>query len=410
MRLPKVGILTTFAGADEAYSLVNVVRTQLRMLFDNGYTPVLFAAPTFRGDGVMSPQHTEIRTIAMPNAKSSEVLAALKSQTGDVDVMLCHDILFLGQHREWAKAVRLLAEEASHISWLHWQHSRGGHSPIDPMPRSWFCYPNNGDLGHVAQINSAPVDRVRYIPHPLDFNYLDWPALAIQIAEDFSFPFVDISGLLPARLDRQKQVEKALRVFIGLKKAGRSICYLVADAYATGKRFLKHKEDLREIANHAGLTRKEFTFLSEEYEECKIRTPRSVVKALFEMSNLFIQPSNAETSSLIVMEAALAGNLVIINADFPPIHHLYRDALALPFGSIFENTKYYRHVKTASGEERKVEDPQLFWDDAARDDIIPILDGQLTLLVKRQQLRDRWPNRVFKKYLEPLILEAHGDH
>lgn len=404
---PKVGILTTFTGSDQAYSLVNVVQSQLQMLFDGLYDPALFVAPSFHGDGVFAEHNTDIRRVAMPDAKEKEVGAALWPLIDDIDVMFCHDILFLGQHKTWAAVIRHIAKNKPHIAWLHWQHSRGGHAPIEPMSRSWFCYPNRGDLKHVAQINSTTEDRVRYIPHPLDVDYLGWPSLAIRIAEDFDFPFVDVAAVLPARLDRQKQVEKAVRVFAGLKKAGCTVCYLIADAQATGKRFKTYKEDILEIAKHQGLNEKEVVFLSEKYEECRLGTPRPVIKALFEMSNLFIQPSNAETSSLVVMEAALAGNLVIINSDFPPIHHLYRDALALPFGSIFEDTKYYRHVRTADGGERKIEDPQTFWDDTARQDIIPALDGQLTLAVKRQQLHDRWPNRVFREHLEPLIVEVY---
>lgn len=404
---PKIGILTTFTGSDRAYSLVNVVQSQLQMLFDGLYDPVLFVAPPFHGDGIFAEHNIEVRRVTMPGAEQEEVRVALRPLVSDIDVMLCHDILFLSQHKTWAGAIRQIAHDEPRIAWLHWQHSRGGHSPIEPMPRSWFCYPNDGDMAHVAQINSTTMDRVRYIPHPLDFNYLGWSALAIRIAEDLDFTFVDIAGLLPTRMDRQKQVEKAIRIFAGLKRAGRSVCFLVADAYATGKQFESYRQELQGLAKSLGLTEKEVAFLSEKYEACRLRTPRQVVKALLEMSNLFIQPSNAETSSLVVMEAALAGNLVIINADFPPIHHLYRDALTFPFGSIFEDVKYYRHIRTASGGERKIEDPQRFWDDTARDDIIPILDGQLTLQVKHQQLRDRWPSRVFQEHLEPLITEVY---
>ena len=404
---PRIGILTTFTGSDQAYSLVNVVRSQLQMLFDGLYDPVLFVAPSFHGDGVFAEHNTDIRRVAKPDAKQKEVRTVLWPLVDDIDVMFCHDILFLGQHKTWAAAIRHIAKNKPHIAWLHWQHSRGGHSPIEHMDRSWFCYPNQGDLEHVAQINSTTENRVRYIPHPLDIDYLGWPSLAIRIAEDFDFPFVDVAALLPTRLDRQKQVEKAVRIFAGLKKAGRTVCYLIADAQATGKRFKTYKEDILKIAEDQGLNEQEIVFLGEKYEECQYGTPRPTIKALLEMSNLFIQPSNAETSSLVVMEAALAGNLVIINADFPPIHHLYKDALAFPFGSIFEDTKYYRHIKVAGGGERKVEDSQSFWDDTARRDIIPVLDGQLTLQVKRQQLRDRWPSRVFREHLEPLVLEVY---
>lgn len=391
---PKVGILTTFTGSDEAYSLVVVVKTQIQMLLDAGYNPVLFAAPSFTGGGIW--ERIEIRRVTLED---------FGGQIADIDVMLCHDILFLSQHKQWAELVRKLAPEFPKLRWLHWQHSRGDHAPIEPMPNSDFCYPNTGDLAHVAQINSTDAAHVHYIPHPLDFGYLGWPELAIRIAEDYNFPFADVSMIYPTRLDRQKQVEKATRVFAGLKRAGKSVCLLVADAYATGDRFKDYKADCIKLAQEQGLTDKEFAFLGEVYPECMFATPRTVVKALFEMSNLFMQVSTSETSSLVAMEAALAGNLLVLNADFKPIHHLYDKALLLPFGSIFEDVKYYRHIKTADGQEEKIEDAQQYWDDQARVLLIPALDSQLTIAVKRQQLRERWPSRVMRDYLNPLLLK-----
>lgn len=403
---PKIGILTTFTGSDEAFSLVNVVKVQLRMLLDAGYHPVLFAAPTFTGEGVFSERRIEVRKVAMPDGEAEEIAAALIPQLADIDVLFCHDIVFLGQHREWAKAALKAAETYPRLAWLHWQHSRGdGHAAEHPE-RSWFAYPNQGDLQHCAEVNQTDAEHVVYIPHPLDVDYFGWPELAVRIAEDHGYPFADFAGVLPARLDRQKQVDKAVRIYAGLKKAGKSVSFLIADAFATGERFLRYKEEVEAIAAEQGLTASEFAFLGEKYDECKYATPRAVVKALYEMGNLFIQPSNAETSSLVVMEAALAGNLIVINSDFPPIHHLYKSALTLPFGSVLHETQYYRHVKTADGEV-KIDDPQQFWDDQARNLIIPVMRSQIPLLVKRQQIADRWPSKVFAEYIEPLVMSAY---
>lgn len=403
---PKVGLLTTFSGSDSAYSLVNVVATQLQMLLDHDYYPVLYVCPSFTGEGIWADNHIEIRRTVNGDSNHVDICTKLRETIGDIDIVICHDLVFLSQHIEWGKAVRILAREFPHIRWLHWQHSRGDHAPIEPVDNSEFCYPNEGDLPHVASINSTTMDRVHYVPHPLDFAYLGWPELAIRIAEDFEFPFADVSMIYPSRLDRQKQVEMAIRVFAGMKKAGKSICLLVADAFATGERFKAYKKDCLEVAKELGLTDKEFAFLGERYEECTYSTPRDVVKALFEMSNIFLQVSNSETSSLVVMEAALAGNLIVLNADFQPIHHLYKKALALPFRSVINpDTKYYRHIRTVDGQDMRIEDPQLFFDDQTRLSLIPILDSQLSIQVKRQQLRERWPNRVFLNYLEPLLLK-----
>lgn len=397
----RVGILTTFSGNDQAYSLVNVVRVQIDLLKQGGYLPVLYASSMLKEwDGV------EVRRIAPPDADANEIYEAMRGQFDDVSVVLCHDIVFLAQNKQWANALRRLAAERDDITWLHWQHSRGDHGSIKSIVNSHYCYPNNGDLDHVAKINSTDAERVHYIPHPLDFDYLGWPELATRIAEDYGFPFVDVACLLPTRLDRQKQVDKVIRLFAGLKRAGASICLLIADAYATGERFIRYKEDCGILIRELGLTSREVAFLSDEYEQCHYSTPRQVVKALLEMSNLFVQASNAETSSLVVLEAALAGNLCVINADFPPIHHLYESALALPFGSVLNDTKYYMHTQDAGGNEIKIEDPQRFWDDEAKRTVLPILQSQTNLTLKRQQLRERWPSRVFDEFIEPLILQV----
>jgi glycosyltransferase involved in cell wall biosynthesis len=376
------------------------------MLLKAGYDPVLFVAPSFEGEGVLSPRYVEIRKIAQPEAKLKEIEERMRGRFDDLDVVICHDIFFLRQHRLWAKAARNLAKQHPSLAWMHWQHSRGDNVLTQAMPNSYFCYPNRGDLDHVAAINSTDLSRVRYIPHPLDFDYLGWPDLAVRIAEDFDFHKVDVAMFLPTRFDRQKQIERAVRIAAGIKRAGRSVCFLVADAYATGDHFLRYKEDLLAIAKGQDLTKKEFVLLGETYEECKYATPRPVVKALFEMGNLFVQPSNSETSSLIVMEAIFAGNLVIINRDFPPIHHLYKAALTLPFGSVTNpDTKYYKHIQTAGGQ-RKVEDPQAYWDDQARLTILSALDSQLTIDLKRQQIKERWPSTVFDEFMEPVMMEA----
>lgn len=394
----KIGILTAFNGSDQSYSLVNVVAVQLRMLIDAGYRPIVFVGPAFAGSGIWADPRIVLRRIAVEQ---------LADTSADVDVMLCHDIVFLKQHEAWGTALRQLARQRGDLALIHWQHSRGD-PQVEPCAHSWYAYPNHGDLEHVAWLNQAPLERVRYIPHALDTDYLQWPPLALKIAQDFKFHQVDVAVFLPTRLDRQKQVEKALRVVAGLKHAGRSVCFLVGDAMATGERFLEYKAELKDLARELDLTNRDFAFLGECYDECHTSTPRPDVKALLEMSNLFIQPSNAETCSLVALEASLAGNLLMINADFEPIHHLYEDAVQMPFGSILKETTYWRHFKDSDGVETKTKDPQAFFDDQA-DALGSVLDAQLTLKVKRQQLRERWPAEVFDRYLEPLILEVYRE-
>ena len=404
---PKIGILTNFTGADETFSLVSVARIQAEIFHRANYRVIIFVSENFTSvhkTGIWSGKQVEIRKVGNHGEPAENILEKLRRDIADIDVVLCHDLVFLAQNHKWGSAIRQLAKETD-VAWIHWQHSRGDGN-VEPCENSWYAYPNEGDLAHLAKLNGTTIERTQYIPHPLDFNYLDWPDLAIEIAEETRHPFVDVAAILPTRMDRQKQVERVIRLMAGFQRAGKSVSLIVADAFATGERFIQYRKDLQALAREQDVDDR-VHFLSERYEECMVSTPRPVVKALMEMSNLFIQPSNAETSSLVAMEAALAGNLLVINADFPPIHHLYKKALALPFGSVLEDTKYYRHIRLADGTEQKVEDPQTFWDDQALRTVLPVLESQVSMVVKRQQLLDRWPSRVFKNHLEPLVNKVY---
>ena len=46
--MKKVAILTTFYEADSGYSLIAVVETQIKMLIDNGYDPVVIVQENFK--------------------------------------------------------------------------------------------------------------------------------------------------------------------------------------------------------------------------------------------------------------------------------------------------------------------------------------------------------------------------
>jgi len=408
---PRVAIVSNFTGADESYSLVNVVRVQIEMLVNSGYNPVVFVAETFPeyDSGVWSGKQVEIRRVGHHQDSTEQITEKYREAFKDIDVALCHDMVFLSNYKKWGDAVRVIAKEMD-VAWIHWQHSRGD-GMVEPCEKSWYAYPNMGDLPHVARLNQTQIERVKYIPHPLDFVYLNWPDFAIKIAEDTGHPWADVSIVYPSRLDRQKQLEKIVRVAAGIKRAGRSVSVIFADAMATGDHFIRYKKEVMQIAKEQNVE-SEVTFLGETYKECKYGTPRETVKALYEMSNLFIQPSTAETSSLVVMEAALAGNLLLLNADFEPILHLYGKALTAPFGSVTQTergqkmTEYYRDVPVADGSKQSIIDPQAYWDEQAKDLIVPMLDSQLALAVKKQQLIERWPRRVFEEYLEPVIQEA----
>lgn len=100
----KVAVFTSFSGRDPAYSLCNVVDDQIKMLFMEGYTPILLAGAGFPKEGLY--EGVEIRTL--PNVPTSnegklpddyQKFVDLMEQTlteylKDVHVCITHDIIY----------------------------------------------------------------------------------------------------------------------------------------------------------------------------------------------------------------------------------------------------------------------------------------------------------------------------
>lgn len=62
----KVGLLTMFNGLDHTYSLVNVVAEQIRMMLNDGFTPVMLVSedcPIEQGKGLFQDEGIEWRKV-----------------------------------------------------------------------------------------------------------------------------------------------------------------------------------------------------------------------------------------------------------------------------------------------------------------------------------------------------------
>jgi glycosyltransferase involved in cell wall biosynthesis len=140
----------------------------------------------------------------------------------------------------------------------------------------------------------------------------------------------------PARLDRGKQAERAVRLFAELKRAGASVALVIANFHSTGAHFVRYREEIAVEAARLGLTTREVIFTSNlppllgvpapMMTRTAIELPHRVVQDLFRLTNVYVHPSASETYSLVCQEAAMAGNLLVLNEDFPAMRELYGDA------------------------------------------------------------------------------------
>jgi len=140
---------------------------------------------------------------------------------------------------------------------------------------------------------------------------------------------VDLVAITPARILRRKNLGVGMEVVAALKRRGRSVRWLI-----TGAPDPHNTESMKYYRMLISLRRrlkvqKEVVFLCERFKE---RISHEDLCALYRVSDMLLFPSDREGFGLPVLEAGLAGVLVVIS-DIPPLRELAgRDAVYIHLG------------------------------------------------------------------------------
>lgn len=425
--MKRVAVLTTFVDLLEAFSLCRVVETQLKALLAAGYHPSFVAGEGCRPRGVFA--HPLVRQWRMPvhnlddaaaaverpddfRASVEAIKIALRPLFSETDVAITHDVVYLPHHLAYNVACRELADEFPQMRWLHWIHSapepprehdrddpRGAR--FTPFPNSLLVYPNAYDIGRVARQYHVTEDRVRVVPHALDYDLtFDFHPLSRALIQRFDLYEPSILAIYPIRMDRGKQPEKVVRLFAELKRAGHSVCLLVVAFHSTGRHFLDYRDAIIAEAHELGLTDDEVVFTNaltdlpgippEDMRRYQVEFPHKVVLDLFHLTNVYVHASASETYSLVAQEAAACGNLLFLNDDFPPMRDVYGPfATYLKFSSSLFTTTH-----------RPSE--QAYYAEVARK-LVYLIGTEPTIQQKTRLRRTRNLDAVFRDYMEPLL-------
>ena len=383
MEKKKIGLLTTFYEFSTAYSLCSVVEAQLKALVENGYDTVLFVHDNFNDDDKV-PEGVEIRKVIprfllvdysahqepSPDLidQAKEAYKALKEHCKDIDIMLQHDLIFQAWFLPYCMAIHKYAEE-SPIKWFHWIHSNPSTMPKDTkyphslrykLPKnSKLVYLNNQYLVKVAESYNAYPKDVRIVYNPLDPQlFLGLHPLICDMIKRYdilSSDFIQVYPVSTPRMMSGKQLGVIIEIMAKLKQMGKKVSIVVCNAHANDKREKQLIGETLAMASLKGITRNELIFTSLENEpDYEHGVPRNVISQLFQLSNLFIFPSTSENCSLILLEAMLSKNLLILNEDVPPMKEFAKEnALYFKFAST-ENTVTYENRDQYMGDVAKV--------------------------------------------------------
>lgn len=413
--MKRVGLLTTFANVTGGYSLVAVAETQLQMLLDHSYDPVVLVQENFEEPEAPSlwlPVVVDLRKtipfMHLNNAvakdfeqRASTVLDALKQDLKDVDVCITHDIMLQEWYKEHNVAVRRYAKARPDLLWLHWVHSCPTPGPPRKFPEScrytsppgYVVYPNDSDKGMVCQtygLNGrewkVKISRTAHSIDPL--MVWDYHPMTRDLAQKADLLNGEVVAIYPARLDRGKQPEKIIYLMAGIQEMGYEARLLIVDWQSAGKRFQTYIDQLLLFAEREGLQGK-VNFTSRLDDRCSQGVPRRVVLELMQLSNVYIHPSRVETYSLVVHEAALMGCLLVLNYDLPAMRELFGEcAIYMDFSSDRVDRDYDPNEKA-------------FWSDEAKR-MVSELRNNRALMAKTTARREWTPQAMWKEF-EPLL-------
>lgn len=428
----RITIFTTFRSASEAYSLNRVVVNQIKMFERHNYPVTVVVAKGFiqsiandkdswyhRVKLVEIPDVPVSNTLVKDKTFEEDIVALMKSFRPileDTDVIITHDIVYqpaaIKHHVALRNMARWALKKAMDIVFLHWIHSaakpadmkriRGGGEQYmkafkEVFPRSFYIAFNEYSMPRVASWFGVEESQVKFVPHPHDF--LEYKQnLTKEIVDATKMLEKDVVCMYPCRLDRGKQPDMVLKTMIEVKNLQRSISCIIADFHSTGGDKVTYREQMKKLGKHFKLKEDELLFLSEFRDHTEAEVPHRVIQELFEFTNVFIMPSVSETYSLVVQEAMVKRNFVVLNQDFPPFRSIYGDA---PYFRQYSSN--IDAVTGLDGETKTQYTNERDYHTATAQYINYVLEHTRVLKSHNKIRQTRNLDYVFKHHIEPLL-------
>lgn len=356
----KIGIFTSFYRLDHGYSLCSVVVDQLAALVANGHKPVLFTLPIFSDEHLL-PEGVEVRKVipqlmlepykgtGFPEHWKEDVKkvrTAIEENMTDISHLICHDIFFIDTYLPYNIALREALPVFPEMKVFAWTHSAPSNRPtLEDNPHAnryfhgskqiKFVYLNHDKVTQLAEMYAAWDDDVRVVHNSRDpRTFWGLHPLVHTIIEEYNLLDADIISVYPLSTPRMisgKGLDKALKIHSKLKDLGYKTKMVVCNAHANAQPEKRLIADTYMWAADRGLTHNDIVFTSKLGPEFELGVDPKVVSDLFRLSNVFIFPTYSENSSLVLLEAMIAGNLLVLNKDVPTLrehageHALYMD-------------------------------------------------------------------------------------
>ncbi len=338
----RIVIMTTFSDWNPSYSLTSVVLDHARMLAANERWLVqIWVNTTCTLDSLPElPKNVEVKKVLPPIALTADEVdqKAKEIFIGQVmphllvlgnAVVITHDLLFVSSYVTIAAAIHDMLGQVKAFTWFHVCHSApsvvrptGGDVPYRttlPPEHRLICLAASQVPALAAYYDVDP-SRVSVAPNARDLRILAGvsPRMA-DFIRAHKICTADVVQIFPLSTPRacDKGLSHVIRIFAEMSKTAQ-VRLIVANAHANSNEasvVAFHRE-----AKAAGLPSDALIFTSEAFPDlATYGLPSADLQALFQFSNVFIFPTISEACSLTLMEAALAGNLLVLNGSVPSL-------------------------------------------------------------------------------------------
>jgi glycosyltransferase involved in cell wall biosynthesis len=342
----KIAVLAVMANLEASYSVAGVTLAYIRLLSRMGQDVVFVTTSDFTGHDKL-PAGVEVRTYKRYHGKIGEGFdrddfdtcardAALElvDALRDCSVCVTHDVIFLADFLPVNWAMRIAAESLPQVRWLHWIHSAPSQRPrkleyphsacYSGMVNSQYVCVNRTDVPRVRDMFGVPEGHVRTVHNFVDpVSFLDLHPLTAEFYERFKLYEADTICVYPTRLVTAKQADKIIKLISQIKALGQEVRLFVCNSYSNAEPEKKLAGELTELSQTLGLTGEECVITSliqsewakESGHNMELGVPNRVVRELMQLADLFVLPSISEACSVIMLEASITKNLMVLNRD-----------------------------------------------------------------------------------------------
>jgi hypothetical protein len=363
----KIGVMCPLRNFQSTYSVAQCVYDQLHLLA-RYYSEICFiTAEDFR-DFDLLPSNVVVKTIGrfsaskIDAANCNEYIVkntdSLQEVLSGLTALITHDIIFIESFVPYNALLRQAGQNINELKYVHYIHSAPSvvnreklEFPNilnrEPMRNSRYVCLNKHNVDLLSQMYLVDKSEIVYIPNVVDpCNTLNMHPLSKEIYYKNMLWEADVICAYPARLVKGKQPDKIIRLLGEFANSGLNVRFVYLNSYNSQEESKQYKTELIDLAKQYGIE-KDIIFTSDIVsawaEDAEINVsdgmPHQVVIDMLNISDLFVLPSVSEGCSLIMLEAALTKNCIILNDDLETLKDFGGNtednrATYVPFGSV----------------------------------------------------------------------------